>query len=292
MRRVCCALALIVGFTPMAFADPLGEAPRYTTRTVTAIPNAQAITRRIWVPGLNDGYVPQGLTVVDGALYVSSYRSEDPKQDTGPCRLYRLDTVTGAVTGQLDLPAGCGHAGGLARGPAGRLYVADTRAVFEITIANPPTAAIGVVSKTTKLSGKLKGSFAAGSADAIWLGSYERTEPATLYKIPFAALGGTAGEDAATASVVLPSLAQGAAFDRAGRLWVTRSGSKFGELLQLDPKSGAVLATYAMPAGVEDVSFDADGRLWTLSEAGSKRWLQWPGFYPFVLQYDVTKLKP
>lgn len=291
MRRTCFMLALFASFTQADAADPLGQAPNYSSRVLSHVPNAQAVTRKFWVPGLNDGYVPQGVAVVDGALFVSAYKSEDAKQNSGPCRLYRLDAATGAVIGQLDLPAACGHAGGLAKGPAGRLYVADTRVVFEIAIAKPARASIGTVAKTTKLTGKVKGSFAAGAADAIWLGGYERTEFATLYKIPFTALHGTAGDGAATAKVTLPTHAQGAAFDGAGRLWITRSGSKFGQLLQLEPTSGAVLATYVMPAGVEDLSFDADGRLWTLSEAGTKRWSAWPDFYPLVLQFDVAKLK-
>ena len=120
-------LALVAG-SALA-ADPLGTAPTYASRTLGPVPNEQAITRRIWAPGLDDGYVPQGLAVVGAALYVASYHSVDVKQDRGPCRVFRIDMTTGATTGTLDLPASCGHAGGLARGPSGRLLVADTREV-------------------------------------------------------------------------------------------------------------------------------------------------------------------
>ena len=270
-------------------ADPLGTAPTYASRTLGPVPNGQAITRRIWVPGLDDGYVPQGLAVVAGALYVASYHSVDVKQDRGPCRVFRIDMTSGATTGTLDLPASCGHAGGLARGPAGRLFVADTRTVYEIELTG--AASLGRIVRTIKLLGNVKGSFAAGSADALWLGSFAREGEAKLFKVSFGALKSAVAEADATQVVALPTAAQGAAFDPAGRLWITRSTSRFGELRRLDPASGATQAQYSMPIGVEDVSFDADGGLWTVSEAGSRRWLRWTTFFPVVFRLDPAKLR-
>lgn len=270
-------------------ADPLGTAPTYASRTLGPVPNGQAITRRIWVPGLDDGYVPQGLAVIAGALYVASYRSVDVKQDRGPCRVFRIDMTSGTTTGTLDLPASCGHAGGLARGPAGRLFVVDTRTVYEVELTE--AASLGRIVRTIKLLGGVKGSFSAGSADALWLGAFEGKPGAKLFKIPFAALKPEVGEADATQVVALPSMAQGAAFDAAGRLWITRSTSKFGELHRLDPASGATQAQHSMPIGVEDLSFDADGGLWTVSEAGSRRWLKWTTFFPVVFRLDPAKLR-
>src|SRR5688500_1488994 len=59
---------------------PQGRIPVYTDRTLSAVPNAAAMSRLIWSPGLNEGYVPQGLTVLDGTIFVGTYRSEDTKQ--------------------------------------------------------------------------------------------------------------------------------------------------------------------------------------------------------------------
>jgi hypothetical protein len=53
-----------------------GIAPSYGPKTVSAVPNATAIVRRIWLPGLDAGYDPQGLAVDGGSIYVSAYRSE------------------------------------------------------------------------------------------------------------------------------------------------------------------------------------------------------------------------
>jgi streptogramin lyase len=110
--------------------------------------------------------------------------------------------------------------------------------------------------------------------------------------VPLASITGPAiGEEHATVSLPLPSRAQGAAFDPAGRLWVTRSGATLGEVLRLDPRSGAIQARYPLPDGVEDLSFDAAGKLWTVSEAGSRRWGGWATFFPVVFQLDPARLR-
>ena len=54
----------------------VGIAPSYGPKTVSAVPNAAAIVRRIWLPELDAGYDAQGLAVDDGAIYVSAYRSD------------------------------------------------------------------------------------------------------------------------------------------------------------------------------------------------------------------------
>lgn len=285
MNRALSSLAFVLLALPALAQAPSGRAPTHTGRALSDVPNAQAITRRIWAPGLDEGYVPQGLTVTGGALYVSAYLSADPGQDRGPCRLYRLDPGSGAVLGALDLPAACGHAGGLAKGPGGSIFLADTRIVFEI--APGGTAVL----RSFRLAGAVKGSFAAGSTDALWLGSFERGKAGTLYRFPFSALRPVLSEADAAAALPLPSEAQGAGFDGQGRLWLTRSTGKFGELLRLDPASGAVEARHAMPAGVEDLSFDASGRLWTLSEAGSRRWNGWTTYFPLVFALDPARLR-
>jgi len=51
----------------------LGEAPSYATRALTDVPNAAAIRERIWSPRLSDGWVPQGVAVGEGFLWVAAY---------------------------------------------------------------------------------------------------------------------------------------------------------------------------------------------------------------------------
>ncbi|MGD9806209.1 MAG: hypothetical protein AB7E81_13120 [Hyphomicrobiaceae bacterium] len=294
------ALALGLG-TPIAQAeDILGKAPTYATRSLgttgaDGLPNAAAMTRRIWAPELDDGFVPQGLTFVEGSLYLGAYQSAERATGRGPCRVFRIDAETGGVTAKLDLPASCGHAGGLAKGASGHIWVVDTRTMFEIA----PTAltvgasnSLGRVVREVPIEPPVKGSFAAGDGRAIWLGSYERDKPGRLYRIPLAAIDGAAvGAGQADTSIELPSRAQGAAFDRNGDLWITRSGAAFGELLHLNSATGKTTARYAMPDGIEDVSFDPSGMIWAVSEAGSRRWSNWATHFPVVFRIDPSRLR-
>jgi hypothetical protein len=47
----------------------------------------------------------------------------------------RIDLETGGPTGYVDVPSPCGHAGGLAVGGDGILYVADTHTLFAMPLA-------------------------------------------------------------------------------------------------------------------------------------------------------------
>src|SRR5688572_9651031 len=74
----------------------MGTAPTYLSATTQDVPNAAALSHRIWVPGLDEGFVPQGLTAGGGYLYVSSYKpTPDLKANTGPCPVFRIDAATG-----------------------------------------------------------------------------------------------------------------------------------------------------------------------------------------------------
>jgi hypothetical protein len=295
IRPALWLLAVTLMSAPAFAQDPLGIAPTYTDRKLGLLPSGQvpnhaAILRRIWAPGLDEGFVPQGLSVVGGSVYVAAYKSPEGA-GRGPCRLVRLDPQSGKVTGMLDLPPQCGHAGGVAKGAPGHLWVADTRDIFEVRIAEPASPKIGKVIRHIKLGGLVKGSFAAGSADALWLGTYETHGAPRLYKFPWASLKPRISQEDAATSVLMPVRAQGAAFDNAGQLWVTRSSGSFGELVEVNQKSGEIGRRFAFPVGTEDISFDAEGRLWAVSEAGSRRWLSWSTFFPVVFQVDMDRLR-
>lgn len=291
-RILCTTLALLFTAAHVRADTPLGIAPTYTSRALSPEPNAQAITKRIWIPGIDDGYVPQGLLYLDGQLFLSSYRSTDRNQNSGPCRLYAIDPERGTTLGHLDLPPACGHAGGVAKGRPGHILVVDSKVLFEIAIENPPASEIGRVTRSVKLSGAVKGSFAAASGDGFWIGAYERNGAASAFQFPWNAIGKTAITERDAIGVrSIPLQAQGAAFDADTNLWVMRSGSSLGELVRLSADTGETAARYAMPIGSENISFDADGNLWTLSEAGSIRWSEWRAHYPLIFRFDVRLLK-
>ena len=303
---VLLALAAMAG---SAMAEPplLGARPAYVERVLTELPNAGAIVWRAWAPGLEEGYVPQGVAVVEGGIVVSAYAYKAAEAPGAICRLYRVDPQSGAVTGVHDVTARCGHAGGIAYAGGGRLFIADTGSLIEIDAARAfakpdgeaagsEGAGAGAVVRQLDLQAPLRGSFLAYGDGALWIGEYRKPGEGRLWRVPLAALEspaepGRLGERDATGSLPAAEASQGAAFDAQGRLWLTQSSSQYGRLQTVDPADGRVLAAYAAVAGIEGLDFDREGMIWTVSEAGAKRWLNWPTFAPLLLRIDPARLR-
>ena len=292
----CIAFCAVSG-TALAL-DVLGKKPGHVWGGPSSVPNDQAITKAIWAPGIDDGYVPQGITFAEGSVLLSSYKSTDPKIDKGPCRVYRVDVQSGQLSGHFDLPDDCGHAGGLAYAGKGILIAADTRRLYKIDMnkafgdGHTQNSILGAF----KLAGELKGSFVDFDGTTIFIGSSEKdASKAKGFFLPFALFdshnGKTVKEESATSSFQIAAEAQGAAFDKQGNLWLTFSSSKYGSLQKVDPKSGRVLAKFEMVIGIEDIGFDEHGRLWSVSEAGSIRWMKWSKTFPVIFEMDISKLK-
>ncbi|MFZ1910651.1 MAG: hypothetical protein WAU52_16370 [Burkholderiales bacterium] len=249
----------------------------------------------MWAPEIDLGYVPQGVTAAGSSVLLSVYNGEggSPK-----CRLFRIDRRTLAVTGRFDLPPTCSHAGGLAYAGGKRLFVADTGHLFEIDLTQAFDAAHAgnAVVRALSLRFPLRGSFLAYRDGALWIGEYAKPEPGRMLRFSLELFDAAPPpaelrEEQASASLEIAPRSQGASFDGEGFLWLSQSSSQFGTLQKIDPKSGKVLASYAMVAGIEDLGFDADGALWAVSEAGSKRWHNWPTYYPILFSIDVRALR-
>jgi sugar lactone lactonase YvrE len=295
-------LGLITTLPPTALGgDPiLGVKPEYGPATLGTMPNQAAIGPRLWMPGLDDWYNPQGLALVGQSILVAAYRSDAPRVYRGPCRVFRIDPASGAETGHFDVPPPCGHAGGLASAANGKLYIADTHTLFMTDLAtafeSPPPRF-----RVIPLGPGVTGALAVSGAGDIWLGSYRKDGPGRLYRFPTAVLdavpdGNALNAEDATAELAIPSHAQGAAIDAAGRLWVARSELHWGELDRLDPASGKVEREYKAPPGIEGIAFDADGRLWAVSEAGARHYYDsWRGlvlpFYPLIVAVEPERLE-
>lgn len=278
----------------------LGKKPAHVVLTSTP-PNAQAVTKAIWMPGIDDGYVPQGLTVADSSVLVVGYQSTSTAVGSGPCRVFRLDPASGKTTGYFDMPASSKHAGGMAYLGKGILVVGDTRRLYKISMkrafADGNTG--NAMQAELKLAGALKASSLAFDGKNLFLCSYSKKAeesqgwylPLSLFNNKDAADVGVT-ESAAVHTFAVPTASQGAAFDKSGQLWMTQSGSRFGTLQRLDPKTGTVAASYEMVIGIEDISFDKNGRIWAVSEAGSIRWSRWTATFPVVFAMDTAKLAP
>lgn len=284
LRRLTIALAVTAAAASVAFAaEPLGQRPSFMTRALTELPNAQAIVAQIWAPGLDDGYVPQGLTIQGDTLVMGAYRSTDTAQDRGPCRVFFIDRKSGAVKETLDLPSSCGHAGGAAALADGRLVIADTRIIFIIDQKRSI--------RSVRLGGALRGSFADADAGHLWLGVYGRS-PGSVWRVPLEALKkDVIDESDVNLTIPVAARAQGLVIDGKGGGWVTVSGSEDGALLRIDAATGQLLARYDMPPGIEDLAIDERGLIWAVSESGSQRWSKWRSNHPILFAIDPSKLK-
>ena len=295
------ALAILVlGLAPAcACAEILGKKPEYLDAHAVSFANAQATTQQIWAPGLDDEYVPQGLAIDGRSVLLAAYRSGDVAVTRGPCRIFRVDMATGRVTGQFDAPAGCGHAAGLANVSGGLLVLADIHDLWRIDLS----AAFGTGSAEralrghVKLGGELEGHFCAFDGADLWIGRYTVQKDAARAKMQRLALrifddqdGRTIDERAVLETIAIPPLAQGAAF--AGDfIWLSASSSRSGALYRLDRRTGRVLARHHTLAGIEGIAFDDEGQLWAVSEAGAKKYLNWPQRLPIIFEIDLAKLR-
>jgi sugar lactone lactonase YvrE len=301
------ATALVTGayaaqvVVPAAETSPApiaGTAPSYGPKSVSRVPNAAAIVRRIWLPELDAGYDPQGLAVDDGAIYVSGYRSDSLGVRRGPCRVIRIDVETGGSTGYVDVPSPCGHAGGLAVGGDGMLYVADTHTLFATLLARAFDR--GARFQQFSLGPGVIGGLAASTPDGIWLGAY-KDGPGQLFRFTAATLarlsdGETLEASQAATVLTIPDHAQGAAIG-GGELWIARSDWNWGTLDRLDPVTGALQRRYEIAPGIEGIAFGNAGRLWAVSEAGSRHIYDHPfldlfqPFFPLVFALDLSRLE-
>lgn len=296
MRTIVAAVVLAGCATASAV---VGDKPAYLDAVTTGVPNEAALGRRIFTPGLEEGWVPQGLTVAGGDVLVAAYRSAEPKVNTGPCRVFRIEAATGRVTGHFDLvPANaCGHAGGLAWMGNGMLLVADTRTLFRVDLAKALATGTteGATRGVVKITGELRGSYAAHDGRDAWIGTWTKdAAKSRMYRLDPELFdkydGQTVDEKRAVESIPVPLEAQGAAFDGKGQVWVTASASSWAKLYRLD-RQGRVLATHEMVPGLEDIEFDASGRLWGVSESGTRKYLHWRTRFPFVFEIDVARLQ-
>jgi hypothetical protein len=285
-------------FAAGAGAQILGTKPGYAMKEGGAVPNAQAVTQRIWAPALDEGFVHQGIAVDGRYLYVSAYRSADPKVNEGLCRVFRVEAETGRSAGHFDMPADCHHAGGLAMVGGRMLVVADTRQLWRIDPEKALAAgkAEGAIRGAVRLAGELNGSFVTYDGTSLWTGTYNRDPAkAKIHRLDRRVFddfdGMTIKQDRALETLAIPINAQGAAFDKDGSLWIAISSSKEGGLFRIDRNSGAILGRHDVVIGVEGIDFDPAGRLWAVSEAGTRKWLNWGTHYPFIFALDVAKLK-
>lgn len=294
----CLAAAL---FLPgMACAEILGSKPSYVDNVPHTFANQQAITPRIWIPGLEDGWTPQGLALADKYAIVTAY--QDTESAKPKCRVFRVELATGKEAGAFDMPEPCRHAGGVTSIGGGWIVVADTRQDWRVDLEKAIAAgkAEGATKGMVKLGRGYGSAFTFFDGTDLWNGVYvslAEANEAKIYRVPLSLFDRpepvNITADNALDVLRIPPLAQGAALDAQGNLWIAgSSGPKTSYLSRVDRKSGGELARYEMPSRIENIVFDKDGRLWAISEAGSRKYhnAKDPDF-PFIFEIDVGKLK-
>jgi hypothetical protein len=297
--RILTAAALIgiCGIAPRAhdIGPILGVRPSYGPVMLSNVPNLAATGPLLWMPGLDEGWDPQGLAAVDGYLLVSAYKSEHFGVNRGPCRVFRVDPASGHETGHFDVPLPCGHAGGLAYGGGGMLYIADTHSLFEVAL-DRAFAGPAPEFRIFPLGPGVKGALAASAEGAIWIGTYEEDRPGRIFRYDRALLQNLAAGTVLSAEMAakrldIPSYAQGAAVAPAGALWIARSEIGWGCLDKLDSASGRLEQRYAVAGGIEGIAFDATGLLWGVSEAGARHLPLAHPFFPLIFGLDTARLR-
>lgn len=273
-----------------------GRAPTYTTKPLSAVPNAAALRAWAWSPGLDEGYVPQAVARVGERFFVVTYQSRDESQPHGEGRVFALD-ATGAVRGQFVLPDDIQHPGGLAI-EGNNAYVANFGSLLRLDLERSLASGHAVVIGRRAIERPMGPSFLTVHEGQLWFGRFAREtdDRPRLYVVD---VGKVFSPDRAaplrpsdaSREFAIPLLVQGAAFDRAGQLWLSASVQKEGWLYRYDPVTGRELARHAAPPGIEGLVAGGAERLWSVGECGTRRWLKSAAFFPVVFEIDLTRLR-
>ena len=305
------------GFSDAAIA---GLPPEYRSDvTIGAFENKAAIYAARWAPGIDQGFVPQGVApLADGTVLVSGYyafsgTTELDEKDQF-CGIYkvRLDDPTNNTGIHLASfpPAVCGHGGGIAvvGSPAKviisdstTLIIADYEKLISRTLAIPdnltahsPDIHFIPLAPKKKNPSDVAGSFLTVDPDDayIWIGTWweggsESPSIARKYLVDDL-VNGSSLPGSAVDSRPLPQSAQGAVTfetDSGTEWWASRSNTTCGQMTRSDGTH------WTFMPGSEEIDLAPDQhRMITISESGTRKWPNGP-FTPLLVEFDRDLLE-
>jgi hypothetical protein len=275
--------------------DVIGPDPLLATgRTLATFPNDHAICEAVWVPTLDDGFIPQGIALLgDGTALISGHvfgNGSVPFQ----LRIAHVDLADGSLLHLNIFPwAGRGHS--ILLDDTGRVWVATGQKL--LTWANVDELFSGTAPKAVaraKPHDLALSYLAEGGGESMWIGS-----GFLLYEFPLDLLlakanarkGSLKKLSRTEATTVLPTgkHLKGAVLTDPNS-WTSASLRARGRCATLNV--GLLGETrFGFVAGIGDVTLDESGALWMVSEAGSAQYpdQRFP-FFPVIAKVDTTTL--
>lgn len=260
-----------------------GRRPAITQRYLRTFPNDQFACVGLWVPRLDEGFVPQGLALDGNTAWISGH-AWDRELHHQSCQVMQIDLRSGKLlkfaprvkgsVGKLR-PVVCRHGGALALTKEG-LWLIETARIWLLDPRRVGRA--DQIKRAWRVIKPAKGSVGAIDGDHLVLGGFTSVAKARIDWFSMAELLARGrvelrpkerrieGSRYVTAlkSQPAPTKLQGLQFDPDGELVIVRSSPKCGEM-----RVGS--AKWAFLPGAEGVAFDRNGQLWALSETTALR---------------------
>ena len=283
------------------FDDVRGPVPSYVDPPLARFDADLAMCEGLWLPFVDDLFVPQGLALDGRTAWVSGYRWH-PTYGDRPCRLVQVSLRTGrplATTGRLvgavgeRRPTFCRHGGalvldrhGLWLAEADRLWLVDPArvghrdAVLRVWRTERPVRGSAMLADRSTLSLTSFSDRGPGRTRVFALDDLLAPGATTL--VPGRAT--SAGQVAPVRTAPAIRRVQGVTAGPGG-VWSTSSVSTCGMLVL--PSGRRV----AFAPGAEDLELDGRGGLWAVLESGARIY-QRDGrpLVPMLARFDVRTL--
>ncbi len=281
-----------------------GERPPIRQRQLRRYGNDRYSCAALWVPKLEQGFVPQGLAIDGNTAWISGHAWDEGLHHQS-CQLMQIDVRTGKLlkftprikgpVGKLP-PVACRHGGAVAVTKHG-VWVIETARIW---LMDPRRVGkSGQIKRSWRVIKPAMGSVGAIGDGLLIMGGYTGHEPARLDWFRLSDLLRRGAVELRTREMRLPgsrfvtairsqsapSKMQGLQIGQDDSLMIGRSTSVCGQL-RLGRLSLAFLP------GAEGFDFDRDGDLWVVSETTALNVVERRSkpIVPSLVRFDYSRL--